>query len=66
MVRYWFKIVNGNDNSLMNAVYRMLRSCADNNINYGGANWATQIKEILQTHGFSDLWLTQDVKVSRS
>ena len=61
MVRYWFKIVNDDDNSLTNAVYRMLRSDADNNINYGGANWATQIKEILQTHGFSNLWLTQDV-----
>ena len=33
----------------------------DKNVNYGGTNWASQIKDILQSHGFSNLWLTQDV-----
>ena len=38
----------------------MLNSDTDNNINYNGANWASQIKEILQTHGFSNTWINQD------
>ena len=61
MIRYWFKIVNDHENSLTNMIYRMLRSDADKNVNYGGTNWASQIKDILQSHGFSNLWLTQDV-----
>ena len=55
MIRYWFKIVNDNDNSLPKTIYRMLKSDADNNITYGGTNWASQIKQILETHGFSYL-----------
>ena len=39
----------------------MLSSDADNNISYGGSNWAFQIKEILQSHGFANLFLTHDV-----
>ena len=61
MIRYWFKIVNDHENCLTNMIYRMLRSDADKNVNYGGTNWASQIKDILQSHGFSNLWLTQDV-----
>ena len=28
---------------------------------YGGTYWGSQIKQILETHGFSYLWLNQDV-----
>ena len=32
MIRYWFKIVNDDNNSLPKTIYRMLKSDADNNI----------------------------------
>ena len=37
----------------------MLKSDADMNINYGGKNWAYQIKSILQQHGLEYIWNQQ-------
>ena len=61
MIRYWFKILKSDDSTLPTIIYRMLKTDADNNITYNGVNWASQIKNILQTHGFSNLWINQDV-----
>ena len=61
MIRYWFKILRSEENALPLVVYRMFKLDVDNSITYNGANWAFQIKTILETHGFSNIWLNQDV-----
>ena len=38
----------------------MLRSDADNGLDYGGLNWAHQLRT-LETHGFLYLWQEQDI-----
>ena len=61
MIRYWFKILRSEENALPLVVYRMLKLDADNSITYNGANSAFQIKTFLEIHGFSNIWLNQDV-----
>ena len=41
----------------------MIKNDANINVTYNGANWATQIKSILETHGFGDIWLNQSASV---
>lgn len=41
----------------------MIKNDANINVTYNGANWATQIKSILETHGFGDIWRNQNVSV---
>ena len=59
MIKYWTKILNQSDNSLVKKVYLMLKSDADININYSGKNWAYQIKSILRQHGLEYIWNQQ-------
>ena len=48
MIKYWIKILQQNNNSLLKQVYLMLKQDTDLNINYNGQNWAAKIKHILQ------------------
>ena len=59
MIRYWIKILQQNNDSLLKQVYFMLKQDSDLNMNYNGQNWATQIKLILQHHGFDYVWREQ-------
>ena len=59
MIKYWTKILQQNNNSLLKQVYLMLKQDSDLNINYNGQKWATQIKTILQRHGFDYVWREQ-------
>ena len=59
MIKYWTKIIQQNDTSLLKQVYLMLKQDSDLNIIYNGQNWATQIKNILQRHGFDYVWRQQ-------
>ena len=59
MIKYWIKILQQNNNSLLKQVYLMLKQDTDLNINYNGQNWATQIKNILQYYGFDYVWRQQ-------
>ena len=61
MIRYWFKILRSEENALPLVVYRMLKLDVDNSITYNGINWAFQIKTYLETPGFSNISLNQDV-----
>ncbi len=47
------------NNALPKLTYIMLKRDTDQNISYNGANWAHQIKSILDQHGFTDLWENQ-------
>lgn len=50
-------------NALPRKIYLMIKNDANINVTYNGANWATQIKSILETHGFGDIWLNQSASV---
>ena len=47
MLRYWIKILNQHENSLLHKTYIMLKNDADNELIYNGNNWAHNIKQIL-------------------
>ena len=59
MIKYWIKILHQDNASLLKQVYLMLKQDTDDNINYNGQNWASQIKLILQRHGFEYVWRDQ-------
>ena len=52
MIKYWAKKLQQDDTSLIKKAYVMLKHDSDSNNNYNGQNWASQIKMILQQHGF--------------
>ena len=59
MIKYWIKILHQDNTSLLKQFYLMLKQDTDDNINYNGQNWASQIKLILQRHGFEYVWRDQ-------
>ena len=59
MRKYWIKILNQNDSSLVKKLYTLLKSDTDVNNNYTGNNWAYQIKSMLQQHGLEFIWNQQ-------
>ena len=59
MIKYWLKILHQDNTSLLKQVYLMLKQDIDDNIIYNGQNWASQIKLILQRHGFEYVWREQ-------
>ena len=59
MIKYWIKILHQDNTSLLGQIYLMLKQDTDDNINYNGQNWASQIKLILQRHGFEYVWRDQ-------
>ena len=59
MVKYWVKILQQDDTSLLKKAYVMLKQDFDSNNNYNGQNCASQIKMILQQHGFKYVWWQQ-------
>ena len=56
LIKFWIKILNSDENSLLYWVYTVLKEDADTGVTYNGSNWAYQIKQILQTCGLSFLW----------
>ena len=50
-VKYWFKIVN-TENCILKSLYSVLL----NDCNRGKRNWATKIKELLCTNGYTYVW----------
>ena len=64
MIRYWMKIIRLNDSSLVKQSYLLLKEDADHDNSYSGKNWASQIKSILQQHGFEYVWqLQSDIEI---
>lgn len=59
MIKYWIKLLKENETSILKQTYRMLWEDTNRNLNYKGKNWATQIKTILQQHGFEYIWQQQ-------
>lgn len=59
IIKYWIKLLKEPDTSLIKQVYLMLKEDTDHNCNYNGKNWASQIKQLLQEHGFDYVWQLQ-------
>ena len=59
IIKYWIKMLKEPDTSLIKQVYLMLKEDTDNNCNYNCKNWASQIKQLLQEHGFNYAWQMQ-------
>ena len=59
MIRYWIKILASGDTFIPRKIYCMLKNDADNNRTYNGLNWASQIKNILDSLGLSNIWINQ-------
>ena len=62
MIRYWLKLLNMIDDSLPKMIYIMQKTDAENGISHVGANWAFQIKSILESHGLGYLWYNQNTE----
>ena len=62
MIRYWYKLLEMNDHALPKIVYFMLKDDVQNGINYVGANWAFQIKSILESNGLGYVWHSQNLE----
>ena len=62
--RHWIKLLTSNDSFIPKKIYLMLKMDVDNNKNYNSANWAFQIKCILDSIGLSNLWMQQfDIEI---
>ena len=59
MIKYWMKILQQDENSILKQSYLMLKHDSDLNNDYNGNNWASHIKKILQQHGFEYVWRQQ-------
>ena len=57
VVKFWFKILSSPENSLLRSCYNMLVSYAD----AGRENWASDVKHLLEQHGFGYVWEQQAV-----
>lgn len=59
LIRYWIKLLTTNNQSLLYRTYNMLKTDADNNINYKQSNWAFLIKRMLEECGLLYIWQNQ-------
>ena len=60
MIRYWIKLLSSSDTFIPKRIYNMLKHDLDNRNTYNGSNWAFQIKSILDSLGFSNIWIHQN------
>ena len=59
MINYWIKLLSLGENTVPRKIYMMLKHEAANNISYNGANWAFQIKSLLDKLGLTYVCLRQ-------
>ena len=60
MIKYWAKLLKLDANAIPKKIYFMLRKDAENNVIYNGANWASQVKSLLDKLGLTYIWVQQD------
>ena len=56
MLKYWIKILDQQENSLLYKTYIMLKNDAENGVTYNRNNWAHNIKQILIELDLSFFW----------
>ena len=57
-IKFWLKIVQDDHRLIRNSSYRMLKTFSENR---NCSNWVSDIKQMLYTYGFGDVWLRQNV-----
>ena len=61
IIKYWFKILNCNENNYIKYMYKML--LADLKEYPNKNNWAYLVKDLLSRMGFYDVWLNQVLEI---
>ena len=61
MIKYWRKIITLPESSPVKKIYYLLKTDDLNNKTYKNKNWATQIKTILNEHGLSSIWISEEI-----
>ena len=62
-IRYWLRILKLPQNSVVRLVYNMLKKKdADSNFTYNKHNWPYHVKKLLQSLGFYNLWINQEIE----
>ena len=56
-VKFWLKIVQDNDIRIRNSLYKILKGYDD----VGGHNWVSDIKCLLCSYGYGNIWFQQCV-----
>ena len=59
MINCCIELLSLGENTVPRKIYMMLKHDAANNISYNGANWAFQIKSLLDELGLTYVWLRQ-------
>ena len=57
IIKYWFKVINKDENKYVNAIYKMM--LRDLEINDRKINWAILVRNLLSNLGFFEVWLNQ-------
>jgi hypothetical protein len=60
IIKYWFKILRCENKKYIKYTYLFMLN--DMNISPNKVSWATQVKDILETHGFNYVWANQGVE----
>ena len=59
IIKYWFKILNCNENKYIKYIYKMMLADLEEYPNK--INWAYLVNDLLSRMGFFDFWLTKGV-----
>ena len=59
-VKFWIKIMEKPESSMVKKIYLMLKRDADADNNYNNLNWAYHVKQTLNEIGMTNLWLSQN------
>ncbi len=59
IIKYWFHILETNENKYINQTYNILINDIDNLPTT--TNWASLVKTLLRNHGFYHVWINQGV-----
>ena len=58
-LKYWFKLLNSDRDSILYKIYNILKNDSDNEETYNDNTWAHHIKHILNECGLYYLWQNQ-------
>ena len=58
MIKYWLKVTRTDERKYIKAIYKQML----NDINENKENWASKVKYILNSFGFSYVWMNQGVE----
>ena len=60
IMKFWIKIIEKPESSMVKKIYLMLKRDADADNNYNNLNWAYHVKQTLSEIGMTNLWLSQN------